>query len=162
MKKTLILLLLLTSNILKSQYCSSATSTTNITPTASTQTTTSFNSGRPCFVFNATVGCTYLFSTCGLSTIDTYLSLYTGTISVGQTYNDDACSLQSNISWSCPTSGVYSLLLTEWSVGGVCNNITGNVQLSYRSICPYSTTLTIPSSGSNTISCGTYTKMKSN
>lgn len=115
------------------QYCNTATSNDLITPTATAQLTTSYNSGRRAFNFTATAGCKYVFSTCSQSTSDTYLGLYStasgGTLLAG---NDDFCSAQSQITWTCPSNGAYSILLTRYTFSaGVCAALNNATRVSY-------------------------------
>jgi hypothetical protein len=63
-------------NISYAQFCATPTTNIAITPTGTVQQTTTYNSGIRAFNFTATAGCTYKFSTCGLSTVDTRLRLY--------------------------------------------------------------------------------------
>ena len=108
------------------QYCNTATTNIAITPTTTSQNTAQYNSGRRAFNFVATAGVCYQFSTCGLSSQDTYLRLYsTGTGGTVLAFNDDDCGLQSTINWTCTTTGTYSVLLTRW----VCGNLSGNARM---------------------------------
>ena len=112
----------------KSAYCNSnIASTETITPTSTSQNTTTYTSGRRAFTFNATAGSTYTFSTCGNTSVDTYLRLYSGEGGTLLISNDDDCGLQSTISWTCTTTGAYSILLTRYT----CNNLNGSTSMSY-------------------------------
>jgi hypothetical protein len=126
------------------QYCSVATTNTPITVTSTTQLTASFNSGFRAFNFAATAGCTYTFSTCGLSSADTYLRLYSasggGTLLVSA---DDQCGLQSTLTWTCTTSGTYSVLLCNYS----CSALTSATQMSYVRTCAAENI--VPTTGNN-------------
>ena len=125
------------------QYCNTATTNIAITPTTTSQNTALYNNGRRAFNFVATAGVCYQFSTCGLSSQDTYLRLYsTGTGGTVLAFNDDDCGLQSTINWTCTTTGTYSVLLTRW----VCGNLSGNARMSYRitPCSPPSCTTTTP------------------
>ena len=119
------------------QYCNTATTNDPITITGTTQFTPVFNSGKRAFNFSATAGSIYTFSTCGLSTQDTYLRLYS-TATGGSTLatSDDYCGAQSQITWTCPTTGTYSILLTRYS----CNDLNTNTSMSYVMIVPCSGT----------------------
>ncbi|MBU1070261.1 PPC domain-containing protein [Myxococcota bacterium] len=69
-------------------------------------------------------GYTYTFSTCGTSTTDTYLRLkYTG---VDVAVNDDACGLQSSISYAPAVSGYYVINAGCYS----SSSCTGTVNLT--------------------------------
>jgi hypothetical protein len=130
------------------QYCGAATTNVAITPTGTSQNTASYNTGRRAFNFAATAGCTYVFSTCGLSTNDTYLRLYsTATGGTVLATGDDNCGTQSQITWTCPTTGNYSVLLTRY----LCNTLTAATRMSYSVSCaaPYNPCTAIP-----VITCG--------
>ena len=145
----------------KSQMCNTTPTNMGVLTLTSTWQNTAANSGaKRYWTFNATAGCTYGFSSCNsINTNDTYLRLYSGAnplTAVLQTSNDDngpwCTGTKASISWVCPTTGVYSILLTNWS----CANISSNSILSYRVICspPYNPCLTIP-----TINCGVLTSL---
>ena len=150
MKKIYILIVMLTQLFLVessyAQYCGNAASNLAITPTTTNQVSPIYTSGRRAFRFAATAGCTYYFETCGLATQDTYLRLYsTGTGGTVLATGDDNCGTQSAITWTCVTSGTYSILLTRY----LCNNLSAsNTQLRYRiTSCggtPYNPCTTIP------------------
>ena len=131
--KYLLLFLISLFNIIPtvglSQYCNVATTNVTITPTTTNQVTTSYTSGRRAFNFVATAGCTYYFETCGLSTADTYIRLYsTGIGGTVLAAGDDNCGAQSVITWTCTTSGTYSILVTNFS----CANLTVATSVRYR------------------------------
>jgi hypothetical protein len=127
---TLILFQILVSTVnINAQYCGAATSNVAIAPTTTATNSASYSTGIRAFNFAATAGCTYEFSTCGLSTNDTYLRLYsTGTGGTLLAQNDDFCGTQSTLQWTCTTSGTYSILLTRWS----CNALNATTRMSYR------------------------------
>jgi len=135
-----------------SQYCNTATSNVTITPTTTAQVTASYNSGRRAFNFTANAGCTYVFETCGYSTADTYLRLYsTGTGGTLLATGDDNCGVQSRITWTCGTSGTYSILVTNFSCAAL--NVATRVNY-YISGCvtPFN-----PCASITTLSCGVST-----
>jgi len=116
------------------QYCNTATTNIGITPTLVSQNSPTYNSGRRAFNFTANAGCTYEFSTCGLSGVDTYLRLYsTATGGTLLAQSDDFCGSQSTITWLCPTTGNYSVLLTRYTFAtSGCATLNANAQMSYR------------------------------
>lgn len=133
MRKLLVMFLMLLPYVGKAQYCSAATSNLAITVTTVTQNSPSYTTGIRAFNFAATAGCIYTFSCCGLSTMDTYLRLYsTGTGGTLLATNDDFCGLQSQLTWTCPTTGTYSILLTRFS----CVAINSATRMSYIKSCP--------------------------
>ena len=112
-----------------SQYCNTATTNVTITPTTTSQLTTSYSSGRRAFNFVATAGCTYQFSTCSQTAGDTYLRLYsTGTGGTLLSQNDDACGTQSTLTWTSTVNGTVSILLTRFS----CNTLSVATRMSYK------------------------------
>ena len=112
-------------------YCTTPTTVEAITPSLEFQNTNTYASGSRAFTFYGVAGCSYTFSTCGSTTMDTYLRLYSGITGSQITFNDNACGLQSQIVWTCPTNGIYSILLTRLS----CASLTTNVFLKYSSNC---------------------------
>lgn len=128
---TVLFLFLGLSQYLNAQYCSPATSTLPIVPSTVLQYTPYYSSGIRAFSFTATAGCSYTFSTCGESTNDTYLRLYSATFALlGQW--DDQCGLQSNFTWICPTNGTYYVHLSRY----VCTSLTASTRMSYIVSCP--------------------------
>lgn len=114
------------------QYCTPPSSTTAITPTSTPQTTATFPAGTaPVFTFTATAGCTYTFTTCGLSSVDTYLRIYNSNTTLVQGW-DDQCGLQTNAVWTAPTTGAYSIQLSQY----VCGPLIGSASMTYSVSCP--------------------------
>jgi PKD repeat protein len=130
------------------QYCGAATTNITILPDITVQTTASYSSGFRAFNFAATSGCSYTFSTCGLSSADTYLRLYStstgGTLLVSA---DDQCGVQSSFTWTCPTTGTYSVLLSNYS----CSPLSSATSMNYSSSCSASA-CTNPTNGGIAIS----------
>jgi hypothetical protein len=124
-------------------YCATPTTVEPITPSPEVQNTNTYTNGFRAFTFYGVAGCTYTFSTCGATSVDTYLRLYSGTTGSQVTFNDNACGLQSQIVWTCPTNGVYSVLLTRFS----CASLTTNVFLKYSSSCTIPCAQTFCNSG---------------
>ncbi|MCB0783586.1 MAG: hypothetical protein KDC02_05025, partial [Flavobacteriales bacterium] len=77
---------------------------TAVTPNCPGTTTISCVQGGQYALVNVVAGNTYTFSTCG-ATFDTQITLYnnTGGPSIG--YNDDACGLQSTVTWTATFTG---------------------------------------------------------
>ena len=104
-----------------------------ITPTAVWQTV-NCRAGRykP---FAATAGIAYSFSFCqggGTATWDTELSINNNAGAFAGGYNDDACGLSSELSWVCPTTGTYRILVNELPCGASASTAT----LAYKSFVP--------------------------
>lgn len=139
------------NNILFGQFCSRATTNIAITPTTTLQYTPAYTSGHRAFNFTVQAGCTYEFSTCGQSTMDTYLRLYssaTGGTILDQ--NNDFCSTQSTITWTSNIDGAVSILMNRNS----CSAINSSTRMSYRIVScnpPGCTTPISPSDGSNNV-----------
>jgi hypothetical protein len=119
-----------------SAQCGTSTNQGTITPSPTSQNTPTINSGRPYWEFSATAGCTYTFSTCS-SFGDTYLRLYNTSWAV-QAENDDACSLQSTITWTCVTNGTYRIHLSRvsYSPMNYCDALNQNTFITYSRSCP--------------------------
>lgn len=141
----------------KAQYCTPPTSTTAITPTTATQFTATFPAGTaPVFTFTATAGCTYTFATCGLSNVDTYLRIYNAVGGLVQGW-DDGCGVgfcfggcQTPASWFCPTSGAYSIQLSQF----FCSPLAGPSSVSYYTSCSNTAcTNPIVNAGNDVVMC---------
>ena len=171
-KTTLVVVFLIFTsffNTVKAQYCLAPNSNLQIFPTNVAQVTSAYISGSArAFNFNATAGCSYYFATCGLAGGgDTFLRLYSlangGTLLASW---DDQCGTESSGTWICPSTGAYSVLLTDYN----CIALTQNTSMTYSSncgpclllaptsvsgstICQAGTTLisATPTSGANTI-----------
>jgi hypothetical protein len=132
-KYALSLLFIITFTTIFSQYCGTATTNVNITPTSTIQYSSTYSSGRRAFNFNAVAGNEYTFSTVGETAVDTYLRLYsTGTGGTQITFSDDYYNTQSEITWYCTVSGTYSVLLTRWSASSTCNTLNANARIKYQ------------------------------
>jgi gliding motility-associated-like protein len=113
------------------QLCTPQTVTFPITPSSTLQYTPSYSSGVILFPFTATAGCTYTFSTCGQSSVDTYLRLHNSSYTLlGQW--DDQCGFQSTFTWTCPAAGQYYVHLSRYT----CFALTGPTTMSYIVSCP--------------------------
>ncbi len=128
---SLIFISLFFTATLEAQLCTPQTVTFPITPTSTLQYTPSYSSGVVLFPFMATAGCTYTFSTCGQSSIDTYLRLHNSAYTLLGAW-DDQCALQSTFTWTCPTAGQYYVHLSRY----VCTALTAATTMSYVVSCP--------------------------
>lgn len=157
----LALVVLGVSSNVRAQYCGAVTTNETIAPDIATQYTTSYSSGYRAFNFTAQAGCSYTFTTCGLSGADTYLRLYDnasgGTNIVAA---DDQCGLQTILTWTCSTSGVYSIHLSDYW----CNPLSLPTQIAYYSSCSASPTPSPTSitASSSTICVGSSTTLTAN
>ena len=124
--------------LLEAQPCTGGTSDGALSPTSSWQTIAI--DGTHYRTFSATAGYIYIFSFCsddgGSSIYDTYLSLNTNPGDVNQANNDDYCSTQSRISWTCTSSGSYKILATKYASMTYCNSQSGLGTLAYEYIAP--------------------------
>jgi hypothetical protein len=80
-------------------------------------------------VFNVTAGQTYTWSTCGVTAWDTQLTLFSGgagCIGGSLAYNDDACGVQSLITWTATFTGQVSLAIHQWNCA--TNTTCGTIQ----------------------------------
>ena len=72
-----------------------------------------FVSGGDQFILQATAGCVYTVSTCG-SSWDTQITVFD--ISQNSVeYNDDACGLQSSVTFTATQSGAYTIQVNQYS-----------------------------------------------
>jgi gliding motility-associated-like protein len=144
-------IMLLISTISIAQ-CGISTNEGNITPTTTPQNTPTITSGKPYWQFDATAGCEYTFTTCGNSSLDTYLRLYQDGAWTLVTSNDDDCGTRSTITWTAPSTMTYNILLTSFS----CNNLSGSgASITYSSSCnPGTCSDGIQNQGETGIDCG--------
>ena len=109
-KLTLLVTLLVSVNALYSQ-CTSGSSLGSLNVTTSWQTI-AVSAGIPAYrSFYAQAGGTYIFTYCqggGFYSGDPYLTIADNTPSP-QISNDDFCSLGSELTWSCTSSGTYRI-----------------------------------------------------
>jgi hypothetical protein len=123
-------------NLLLGAFCNTATNYGVLTPTSTMQTTAPVGNGqRPYWTFTATAGCTYVFETCGLTGMDTELEILQGVGGTPLLYNDDACGLQSRLTWVAPTTGTFTIFMTRMAFPFTCRLLNNNVRLSYREDC---------------------------
>lgn len=62
---------------------------------------------------NVVQGMMYTFTTCSNNSFDTQITLYDGTSNLLE-YNDDACGLQSTVSWMATFDGVVNVMIDEY------------------------------------------------
>lgn len=92
------------------------------------------------YEFSASAGCTYTFTYCnngGSYSGDPYLTI-TDLANNAQTWNDDACGLGSNLTWTCTVSGIYLIHL------GNCCGGTSVCSFPARTLAYYSTCSACP------------------
>lgn len=147
--------------------------TTNaITPGCNWQTAnwTGGNHVIPSWSVYLTAGRQYRFETCGQSPEDTWLRLYGGNGYSIVAQNDDACGLQSRVTYTPGSSGWYYLEVAEYPRGDLENNgavryidlttpsVNGGTIASTQTICSGSSvTLTNSASASGGFGSGGFT-----
>ncbi len=115
MKKIILFIALLLNTVVALSQCAfNNTLVSTVTPTCPGTTTVPCVNGGQYVSVNVVTGNNYVFSTCGGATWDTQISLYNaaGTTSYG--YSDDACGLQSSVSWTATYTGVANVLIDQY------------------------------------------------
>ena len=87
---------------------------TAVNPSCPGSTTVSCVQGGQYALVNVVAGNTYTFSTCA-ATFDTQITLYNNTGGGALGYNDDACGLQSSVTWLAPWTGQVRVLVDRYS-----------------------------------------------
>ncbi len=93
----------------------SATNAGSLTMQAFYQTASVSAGQRYTFTANATI--TYVFTFCeggGTTSTDPQIEICNSAGTVVYAYNDDFCGLGSHISWTCPATGTYSIVLYRY------------------------------------------------
>ena len=162
---TSILFLFLFSFRVNSQ-CNSSTGVNKATlvPTTAFQTVSSVNAGDY-FVVNVSTCNSYTFSFCqggGSASFDTQITItdLTGTPIAGA-YNDDFCSLQSQLIWTPITAGNVRVYVTKFS----CLNSGGSgATLAYATVSSFTNTAeyTLIGNAASSGSCTTLTPNSTN
>lgn len=135
MKKFYLILfaaLLLLPDLVQGQ-CYGGTNTGSITPTTSWQIVT-IRAGRN-RNFAAVAGQTYQFSFCsggGSTTLSAELSINDATGTINYAYDAWSCGSSGNLTWLCPATATYQILVTEW----LCGSAPTNSDLAYRILPP--------------------------
>ncbi len=127
--------------------CSGGTNAGTLTPTASYQTQL-VNNGQY-FVVNVNCGFVYNFTFCsngGSASWDTQITINQTNNSTQIAYNDDACGLQSNLSWTANFTGIIHVLISRYNCnhdgvnsGTLAYNVSPPV--SYNTSCTSSQTI---------------------
>jgi hypothetical protein len=82
---------------------------------------------------NVTAGNIYTFSTCGVAAFDTQITVLNGLTVVGS--NDDACGLQSEVTWTATFTGTVNVLIDQFN----CQNSGTGAQLVVECELPVQT-----------------------
>jgi hypothetical protein len=97
--------------------------------------TQTVNAGQR-YTFTGNASITYVFSFCeggGNNTFDTQIEICNSAGTVVYAYNDDFCGLGSHLSWTCTTTGTYSIVIYRYS----CNLSGGTGStLAYQVLTP--------------------------
>ncbi|PCH89462.1 MAG: hypothetical protein COB88_01255, partial [Flavobacteriales bacterium] len=107
---------------------------TDLTPTGvgNTQTTTCAFGGEY-MTFTACAGASYTVTTCGDSDFDTQLTIYEPNGTTVAAYNDDDCGLQSTVTFTATTAGVYNAVLDQYNC--VSNSTCMTVSITQNTAC---------------------------
>lgn len=113
--------------------CSGGTLSGTIAPTVAWQTIGCVTGGQY-YNFTGIAGNVYTFTFCnngGSASWDTQLTVLSN-FGGALAYNDDACGVSSEVSWTCPANGTYRILINRFFCGtnGVC------ATLAYRCSAP--------------------------
>ena len=97
-----------------------------ITPPCPGSTTATCVQGGQYALVNVVAGNTYTFSTCGGANWDTQITLYNNTGGGSLGYNDDACGLQSSVTWTATFTGQLRVLVDRFNCTNhnVCSTLT--------------------------------------
>lgn len=123
-----------TSSVKAQAFCNNPLG--SLTPSMSWQYVNHSSLGY--YTFNATAGCTYVFTYCSAYAPsanysgDPYLTISTAPTSGGLAANDDYCGLGSYISWTAPSTATYYM-----NVGNCCSSSCGSI--GARNLGYYST-----------------------
>jgi gliding motility-associated-like protein len=105
----------------------------NATPPCPGTQTVSNVSGGTSYTVDVITGNTYTFSTCGNTAFDTQITVYNGGTVIG--YNDDACGLQSEVTWTATFTGTITVLVDQFN----CQNTGTGAQLVIECTLPIQT-----------------------
>ena len=83
-------------------------------------------------LINVVAGNTYTFSTCGTTTWDTQITLYNNAGGGSLGYNDDACGLQSSVTWVATFTGQLRVLIDAFP----CANLSSCATLTVNCTTP--------------------------
>ena len=111
------LLLLLLSHLKVAGQCANDnTLLMSYTPacTGAQETITACIRGGQYVAIPVTVGGVYTFSTCGNTSFDSQITIYNSTGGGALGYNDDACGLQSTVTWTATFSGTLWVLVDQY------------------------------------------------
>jgi hypothetical protein len=132
----------------------------NATPsgTGNTVTISSMYSGEYVAV-NVCQGASYTFASCGAG-YDTQLTLYSST-GTYLAHNDDACGLQSSITWTASSTGTVHLLLDAYiNASNACGSNSTNTPVTITQNSACANTCAITSVNATVVGCdGTDTQV---
>ena len=87
-------------------------------------------------LINVVAGNTYTFSTCGTTTWDTQITLYNNAGGGSLGYNDDACGLQSSVTWVATFTGQLRVLIDAFPCANLSSCATLTVNCSTPVVPP--------------------------
>lgn len=101
---------------------------------------------------NVCVGATYVFSTCGDTSFDSQITVYNQSTGAQLAYNDDACGLQSSITWTSTFTGTVNVVLDMY----YCSYTTAyiNLKIQQTTSCSSGTLTNDACSNATPIACG--------
>jgi hypothetical protein len=140
--------LVISTNCFACIFDGNQSSAGTLTPTTGYQTQTNVSSGNY-FTINALCGSTYNFTFCsngGSAAWDTQITVLNAAGNTQLAYNDDACGLQSNISYTATSTGTIQVLISQYS----CNNLGGSTGATLA----YNVTGSVSSAFNLAVSCG--------
>lgn len=108
----------------------------NITPSCTAQTVSYSAGGIRSWAVSLTAGVIYNFNNCGSTTEDTYMRLYAIDGYTVTAFADDGCSLQSNLTFTPTTSGMYYIELAKYNGGTNRDLLTSAGTLTYSIVTP--------------------------
>jgi hypothetical protein len=141
--------------------CTGGTNAGAITPTAVFQTVACIQGGQY-YTFAATAGIQYTFSLCqggGSSSFDSQITILNNAGAYAGGYNDDFCSLASEVTWTASSTGTFRVLVSQYN----CTTNAICATLAYRtagaapagSTCANAVTIpSIPFSQTGRTTCG--------
>lgn len=131
--------------------CTGGTNAGGLNPTLAYQTQNVSNGQY--YVVNVTCGYTYNFTFCsngGAAAWDTQITINQTNNTTQLAYNDDACGLQSNVSWTATFNGTIHVLISLYS----CNNSGGSAGVLAYNATPTSVTYSSSCTTANPIITG--------
>lgn len=103
-------------------------------------------------VVNVCAGASYVFSTCGDTSFDSQITVYNQSNGAQVGYSDDACGLQSSVSWTSNFNGSVSVVVDQFYCSGSAAYI--NLTIQQTSACSSTSTANDLCPNATPIACG--------